>query len=193
MLFSRRDRRSAIAAGDHAIQRVRSLSVAGRLAPDAVSFQPAPLELAAVLKGAIGDLAPAALAKGMDIELTHEQHVLVSGDADLLAILFRNLIDNALRYSPPATRVAIQIERGDDEALVRITDAGPGISASERANIGRRFYRAPGTQAPGSGLGLSIVHRILVCTGAGCSSMRHRQEVDYRSPSRSRVCETRRV
>jgi signal transduction histidine kinase len=132
-----------------------------RLAPDSVSFQPAPLELAAVLKGAIGDLAPAALAKGMDVELTHEPHVLVSGDAGLLAILFRNLIDNALRYSPPATRVAIQIEPGDDEALVRITDAGPGISAGERANIGRRFYRAPGTQAPGSGLGLSIVHRIL--------------------------------
>jgi two-component system sensor histidine kinase QseC len=182
-----------VAGCDRAAHTVEQMLTLARLAPDAVSFQPAPLELAAVLKGAIGDLAPAALAKGMDIELTHEQHVLVSGDADLLAILFRNLIDNALRYSPPATRVAIQIERGDDEALVRITDAGPGISASERANIGRRFYRAPGTQAPGSGLGLSIVHRILVCTGAGCSSMRHRQEVDYRSPSRSRVCETRRV
>ena len=67
----------------------------------------------------------------------------------------------AIRYSPPATRVAVQVESEGDEALVRITDAGAGISASERANIGRRFYRAPGTQAPGSGLGLSIVHRIL--------------------------------
>jgi two-component system sensor histidine kinase QseC len=150
-----------IAGCDRATHTVEQMLTLARLAPDAVSFQPAPLELAAVLKGAIGDLASAALAKGMDIELAHEQHVLVSGDAGLLAILFRNLIDNALRYSPPAARVAIHMERGDDEALVRITDAGPGMSASERANIGRRFYRAPGTQAPGSGLGLSIVHRIL--------------------------------
>jgi two-component system, OmpR family, sensor histidine kinase QseC len=150
-----------VAGCDRAAHTVEQMLTLARLAPDAVSFQPAPLELAAVLKGAIGDLAPAALAKGTDIELTCEQHVLVSGDAGLLAILFRNLIDNALRYSPPATRVAIQIEPGDDEALVRITDAGPGLLARERANMGRRFYRAPGTQAPGSGLGLSIVHRIL--------------------------------
>lgn len=150
-----------IAGCDRATHTVEQMLTLARLAPDAVSFQPAPVELGAVLKDTISDLAQAALAKGMDVELTHEQDVLVSGDAGLLAILFRNVIDNALRYSPPATRVAIQIERGDDEALVRITDAGSGISASERANIGRRFYRAPGTQAAGSGLGLSIVHRIL--------------------------------
>jgi two-component system sensor histidine kinase QseC len=150
-----------IAGCDRATHTVEQMLTLARLAPDAVSFQPVPLELAVVLKSTITDLAPAALAKGMNIELTLEQDVSAFGDAGLLAILFRNLIDNALRYSPPATRVAIQIEPGDDEALVRITDAGPGISASERSNVGRRFYRAPGTQAPGSGLGLSIVHRIL--------------------------------
>jgi two-component system sensor histidine kinase QseC len=146
---------------DRATHTVEQMLTLARLAPDAVSFQPTPVELRAVLKATISDLAQSALAKGMDIELTPQQDVFVPGDAGLLAILFRNLIDNALRYSPPATRVAIQIEPADDEALVRITDAGPGISGSERANIGRRFYRAPGTQAPGSGLGLSIVHRIL--------------------------------
>jgi len=49
----------------------------------------------------------------------------------------------------------------DSQVLVTIRDAGPGIPAEQRANVGRRFYRAPGTQAPGSGLGLSIVQRIL--------------------------------
>jgi two-component system sensor histidine kinase QseC len=150
-----------VAGCDRAAHTVEQMLTLARLAPDAVSFQPVPVELAAVLKDTISDLASAALAKEIDIELTQDKHVLVSGDAGLLAILFRNLIDNALRYSPPATRVAIQVESEGGEALVRITDAGPGISASERANIGRRFYRAPGTQAPGSGLGLSIVHRIL--------------------------------
>ena len=150
-----------IAGCDRATHTVEQMLTLARLAPDALSFQPTPVELGTVLKGTISDLAPAALGKQMDIELTHEQHVLVSGDAGLLAVLFRNLIDNAIRYSPPATRLGIAIQAGDDEALVRITDAGPGISSDERANIGRRFYRAPGTRAPGSGLGLSIVHRIL--------------------------------
>jgi two-component system sensor histidine kinase QseC len=150
-----------VAGCDRATHTVEQMLTLARLAPDAVSFQPTPVELATVLKGTISDLAPAALAKEMDIELTHEQRVLVSGDAGLLAILFRNLIDNAIRYSPRSTRVDVHIQTADDEALVRIADAGPGSSADERANIGRRFYRAPGTQAPGSGLGLSIVHRIL--------------------------------
>jgi two-component system sensor histidine kinase QseC len=150
-----------VAGCDRATHTVEQMLTLARLAPDAVSFQPAPVELGAALKGTISELAQAALAKGIDIELTQDQHVMASGDAGLLAILFRNLIDNALRYSPPATRVAIQITPEDNEALVRITDAGPGISASEQVNIGRRFYRAPGAQAPGSGLGLSIVHRIL--------------------------------
>jgi len=132
-----------------------------RLAPDAVSFQPVPLELAAVLKGAVSDLAPAALAKGMDIELTHEQRVLVSGDAGLLSILFRNVIDNAIRYSAPGTKVDVDMEVAGSDVRVTVRDAGPGIPAEQRANVGRRFYRAPGTQAPGTGLGLSIVQRIV--------------------------------
>jgi len=150
-----------VAGCDRAAHTVEQMLTLARLAPDAVSFQPTPVELAAVLKGTISDLAPATLAKRMDIELTDRQQVLVSADRGLLAILFRNLIDNAIRYSPPSTKVDVEIETANSEALVRITDAGPGISADERANIGRRFYRAPGTQAPGSGLGLSIVQRIL--------------------------------
>jgi two-component system sensor histidine kinase QseC len=146
---------------DRATHTVEQMLTLARLAQDAVSFEVAPVELGAVLKGTISDLAPAVLAKGIDIELKHEQNALVSGDAGLLGILFRNLIDNAIRYSPRATRVDIEINGGDDTALVRITDAGPGLSADQRANIGRRFYRAPGTQAPGSGLGLSIVRRVL--------------------------------
>jgi two-component system sensor histidine kinase QseC len=150
-----------VAGCDRATHTVEQMLTFARLAPDAVSFQPTPVELGAVLQGTISDVALVALTKGMDIELTHDQQVLVSGDAGLLAILFRNLIDNAIRYSPPSTRVDVELRAAGDQALVRIADAGPGVSADERANIGRRFYRAPGTQAPGSGLGLSIVQRIV--------------------------------
>jgi signal transduction histidine kinase len=149
-----------IAGCDRAAHTVEQMLTLARLAPDAVSFQPAPLELAAVLKGTISDLASAALAKGMDIELTHEQQVFVSGDAGLLSILFRNVIDNALRYSAPGTKVDVDMEVVDSDVRVTVRDAGPGIPAEQRANVGRRFYRAPGTQAPGTGLGLSIVQRI---------------------------------
>ena len=85
---------------------------------------------------------------------------VVLGDAGLLGILFRNVIDNAIRYSPAGTKVGIDLDVAGTEAQIRVRDAGPGISAEERANVGRRFYRAPGTKAAGSGLGLSIVQRI---------------------------------
>jgi two-component system sensor histidine kinase QseC len=150
-----------IAGCDRAAHTVEQMLTLARLASDAVSFQPIPVEVGAVLKGTISDLAAAALSKQTDIELRHEQPVFVSGDAGLLAVLFRNLLDNAIRYSPKATKVDVEIEADHKEVHVRITDAGPGISADQRANIGRRFYRAPGMQEPGSGLGLSIVHRIV--------------------------------
>ena len=150
-----------MAGCDRATHAVEQMLTLARLAPDAVSFHPTPVELGAVVKATISDLAPAALAKQMDIELTQDQRVFVSGDAGLLGILFRNVIDNAIRYSPPGTKVDAQIVVAGSEARIRVSDAGPGIQADQHANIGRRFYRAPGAQAPGSGLGLSIVQRIL--------------------------------
>jgi len=119
------------------------------------------VELRAVLKATISELAPIALAKHMDIALNDGRDACVSGEAGLLAILFRNVIDNAIRYSAPGTMVDVDLEVTASDVRVTVSDAGPGISAEQRANVGRRFYRAPGTQAPGSGLGLSIVQRIL--------------------------------
>ena len=109
----------------------------------------------------IGERAPSALAKHMDIALNDGRDAFVFGDAGLLAILFRKVIDNAIRCSAPSTKVDVDIEVTVSEVRVTVSDAGPGIPAEQRANVGRRFYRAPGTQAPGSGLGLSIVQRIL--------------------------------
>jgi len=146
---------------DRATHAVEQMLTLARLAPDAVSFQPTSVDLGAVLQETIRELAPAALARQIEIELTHDQPVFVSGDAGLLAILCRNLIDNAIRYSRPSTIVDIALDAGEATACIRIRDAGPGISAEQRANIGRRFYRVPGTHASGSGLGLSIVQRII--------------------------------
>lgn len=150
-----------IAGCDRATHAVEQMLTLARLAPDAVSFQPTSVELGAVLKATIGELAPMALAKQMDIALNDGRDACVAGDAGLLAILFRNVIDNAIRYSAPGTKVDVDVEVAASDVRVTVRDAGPGIPAEQRANVGRRFYRAPGTQAPGSGLGLSIVQRIV--------------------------------
>lgn len=63
--------------------------------------------------------------------------------------------------SPVGTTVSLEVEVAQSDARIVITDEGAGISPEQREHIGRRFYRAPGTQASGSGLGLSIVQRIL--------------------------------
>jgi two-component system sensor histidine kinase QseC len=65
------------------------------------------------------------------------------------------------RLAPDAVSLQPTMEVRASDVRVMVRDAGPDIPAEQRANVGRRFYRAPGTQAPGSGLGLSIVQRIL--------------------------------
>ena len=84
----------------------------------------------------------------------------MQGHADALAILLRNLVDNAVRYTPDGGKVEISMVREQRCVLLRVADSGPGIPAAEREKVFKRFYRALGTEAPGSGLGLSIVQRI---------------------------------
>ena len=102
--------------------------------------------------------APLALAQGKDIALSGtEASVWVRGDAEMLSRAIRNLVENAINYSPPGTTVEIVVE---DEGIVRVLDAGPGIKDDERELIFQRFWRRDRRRAGGAGLGLSIVQRI---------------------------------
>jgi two-component system sensor histidine kinase QseC len=75
--------------------------------------------------------------------------------------LLRNLIDNALRYSPNGATVRIQAQRqGHDQVEVTVQDSGPGLSPEDLARLGERFFRVLGTSASGSGLGWSLVRHI---------------------------------
>ena len=80
----------------------------------------------------------------------------ISGAVMESALLVRNLLDNAVRYSPRGSQVDITLNARE----FRVRDNGPGISPQALSRIGERFYRPPGQEAPGSGLGLSIVRRI---------------------------------
>jgi signal transduction histidine kinase len=84
----------------------------------------------------------------------------VDGDPALLAVLLRNLLDNAIRYTPEGGQVDVIAGMQDGAVLLEVRDSGPGIPAEARQQVFQRFYRLPGSSGSGSGLGLSIVQRI---------------------------------
>jgi signal transduction histidine kinase len=103
----------------------------------------------------------AALDKNIHLTLK-TRPTRVSGEADMLRILLRNLIDNAIHYTPAGGEVTVAI--ADNQLTV--SDTGPGIPPHERSEVFRRFYRLAGQSIEGSGLGLSIVARIAQLHGA---------------------------
>lgn len=121
-------------------------------------------DLAAIVRGAIAELAPSALADGgADIELEAGGDTHVTGEPALLAILIRNLVQNALRHGRHGVRVSVG--REGEAVVLRVTDSGPGVPAAELAQLGERFFRGS-ARNEGSGLGLSIVRRIAELHGA---------------------------
>ncbi|WP_096787392.1 ATP-binding protein [Rhodobacter sp. CZR27] len=88
--------------------------------------------------------------------------VTVQGDRDLLAQAIANLVENAFRHCPPPARIALAVRREGAEAVLTVTDNGPGIPEAERAAVFRRFYRLERSRnTEGSGLGLSLVAAVL--------------------------------
>lgn len=131
-----------------------------RLEPDSALGAREAFDLCAIAREVIADIAPRALQRGIDIEFAGEPALHADGNGELLRIALRNLIDNAVRYSPDGKRVLVTVSRADGHGLVTVRDEGCGLSAEDLGKIGQRFYRVPGNAAPGSGLGLSIVRRI---------------------------------
>jgi len=118
----------------------------------------------------VAELVPLADAGRIDLGVSAAQPASVRGDPDALRTLLRNLVDNAVRYTPAGGRVDVSVvgEAAGDTSAARLTvsDDGPGIPAAERARVFDRFYRRAGTAPPGSGLGLSIVKTIAEAHGA---------------------------
>ena len=119
-----------------------------------------------IAAGEIAAIAPVALGRDVRIELTAGDEFLVRGNAELLRILMRNLIENAVRHSPSGTIVHVGVVRDAGSARLSVCDDGPGIPQQEMSRVLERFYRPADTQGEGSGLGLSIVKRIAEVHGA---------------------------
>jgi signal transduction histidine kinase len=115
----------------------------------------------------VADIALAGLDRGIDLEVDAPDALVVAGVDLALGVLVRNLVDNALRYTPPGGRVRVSLAGEGVVVRLRVEDSGPGIPPDERAAALARFHRGLGHAASGSGLGLSIVQRIVERHGGG--------------------------
>lgn len=122
-----------------------------------------------VYRHVLEDLLPLAESKQIDIgvlgkEGAQDTHIWCN-ELDLMALV-KNLVDNAIRYTPEGGQVDLSVTQEGEFAILRILDTGPGIPASERARVFDPFYRTLGSGQMGSGLGLSIVKVIQERMGA---------------------------
>jgi signal transduction histidine kinase len=159
---------SALAAGiERAARLVEQLLALARSEPGAAAAPLQRLDLAELVREALADAAPLALARGTQLELQAASPQPIEGDRAALVALVRNLADNALRYSPPGARVELRVAAMDGGVLLQVDDSGPGIPAAERERVFDRFYRRGAAEEPGSGLGLAIVRSVAHRHGAG--------------------------
>jgi two-component system sensor histidine kinase QseC len=160
---------NVIAGCDRATHLVQQLLTLARLDPEEPATRAESCDLRVLATTAVADLAPYALSRKIEIDLAEGAPVEVPGNAGLIAILLRNLVDNAIRYSPEGGSVHVRAAGDGNTGTLTVTDRGPGIPEEERNKVGQRFYRVLGTEESGSGLGLSIVKRIAELHGATVS------------------------
>ena len=153
---------------DRATRLVEQLLAMARSDPEAAERKHGPVDLAAVARETVMDLAPIAATKSIDLGFDdHKANApIVDGDADDLRMLLSNLVDNAIRYTPSNGTIDVDISSDQREITLEVTDNGPGIPPEDRERVFDRFYRRASDETTGSGLGLAIVRRIAQRHGA---------------------------
>ena len=154
-----------------------------RLDPESALPDPQPVDLGPLAEAVCAELGTLILDKNLDFDFAAAPGCIVNGQSEWLRVLIRNLIDNAIRYTPTGGRIRVAIEREGAVCQLCISDSGPGIPAEEREAVLRRFHRLNHSEQPGSGLGLAIVTRIAELHGA-------QLDLTEASPSGLRVCVT---
>lgn len=132
---------------------------------DAQRRVPRELDVAQAARGLLAQLAPQALARGIELSLDAPDRLLSQLDEPAFASALQNLVDNAIRYGRAGGTVAVTL-RGDDERIsLHVQDDGPGIPAADHGLVFERFYRGAHPDVPGSGLGLAIVKQAALRMG----------------------------
>jgi two-component system, OmpR family, sensor histidine kinase TctE len=143
------------------VNQLLALARAENQAPESKPVMP--VELSELARTIVQDWVQASFSHRIDLGFEQPGHpIMVSGNPLMLREMLSNLIDNALRYTPPGGSVTVRV-RSDavlGRAFLEVEDTGPGIPPAERGHVFERFYRILGSNVEGSGLGLSIVREI---------------------------------
>jgi signal transduction histidine kinase len=129
----------------------------------ALSVRSEPVDLGTAVADASDDLVLTAQARGINLDRTIVPGVVVNGDHDALKRAVANLLENAVRYSPPGSRVRLAVGSERGRAWVAVSDEGPGIAPEDQPRVFDRFWRADKARSRaegGTGLGLAIVRQI---------------------------------
>lgn len=163
------ERRHALGATlqgcDRATRLVEQLLTLSRLESGSAPALAA-LDAVAVVRQVVADAAGLALAKRQSLALEAPDALPVQAEATLLSVLARNLVDNAIRYSPEGASVRVLVRGAAEGVELVVEDSGPGMSAADIQHLGERFFRVIGSGQSGSGLGWSITRRIATVLGA---------------------------
>lgn len=176
---ARNELRAGIDRAQHLIEQLLQLS---RLAPETPALRRESVDLASLVRSTVGAFSARADERHIDLGAVVEGEPVVSADAQQLAILLNNLVDNALRHTPPRGRIDVGVSLRNGKPCITVNDSGLGIPESERPLVFARFYRgqpphsaaqthdrADAVQPNGSGLGLAIVRAVAERHGAEVS------------------------
>ena len=138
-----------------ALLRIAQIEAGGR------ASEKSAINVSKLLAAIVDDFAPAAEDQGQTLVAEIDKGLSITGDPELLTQMVVNLVDNAIRHSPPGARICIEAKAVGDSLELAVVDNGPGIPPRERENVLRPFYRLEASRTTqGSGLGLSLVAAI---------------------------------
>jgi two-component system sensor histidine kinase QseC len=143
---------------DRATHLIEQLLTLARFETSA-SVSPEVIDLDELARDVVAELAAGALAKRQRIEMNSDGPCRIKSQPALIAVLLRNLLDNAVRYSPRGASIRLTL-MNQGAPSIQVEDSGPGLSVDDRSELGERFFRVLGSGESGCGLGWSIVRRI---------------------------------
>lgn len=150
--------RIGISRASHLVEQMLLLA---RLDPQSGPPNPVNVDLGRLAESVCADIGSNIVLKNLDFELIADPGCTVIGQVEWLRVLMRNLVDNAVRYTPEGGQVRVCVIEEKEGCRLVVKDSGPGIPPPDREAVLRRFYRGHHGEQPGTGLGLAIVARIV--------------------------------
>ncbi len=154
---------NALLGVNRSTHTVEQLLTLARIEANKQTLQRESIDMVALAQEVVANLFPLALDKQQDIELLYTQEtVLYTGNRLLLSILLRNLLSNAIYYSPMHAQISVKVEALNNGVLWAVYDSGQGVPAEDIPRLMQRFYRHQQSKdSAGTGLGLSIVQKVV--------------------------------